>query len=35
VFGRTPGPAPFAAPTLDQHGGPVRAEADRLKDSAS
>jgi crotonobetainyl-CoA:carnitine CoA-transferase CaiB-like acyl-CoA transferase len=35
VFGRTPGPAPFAAPTLDQHGGQERAQADRLKNSAS
>jgi crotonobetainyl-CoA:carnitine CoA-transferase CaiB-like acyl-CoA transferase len=28
-FGRTPGPAPFAAPGLDQHGTEVRARADR------
>ena len=30
-FERTPGPAAFAAPTLDQHGEEVRAEADRLR----
>ncbi|MCW5220571.1 CoA transferase [Verminephrobacter aporrectodeae subsp. tuberculatae] len=30
-FGRTPGPPPFAAPVLDQHGDAVRAEADRLR----
>jgi len=30
-FDRTPGPAAFAAPTLDQHGEEVRAEADRLR----
>lgn len=30
-FGRTPGPVPFAAPVLDQHGDEVRAEADRLR----
>lgn len=29
-FSRTPGPAPFAAPTLDQHGPALRAEADQL-----
>ncbi|MGO4328548.1 CoA transferase [Cupriavidus sp. 2TAF22] len=29
-FGRTPGPEPFAAPTLDQHGDKVRDAADRL-----
>ncbi|WP_404994369.1 CaiB/BaiF CoA transferase family protein [Cupriavidus pauculus] len=29
-FGRTPGPEPFAAPALDQHGDQVRAAADRL-----
>lgn len=29
-FGRTPGPEPFAAPALDQHGDHVRAAADRL-----
>jgi hypothetical protein len=28
AFGRTPGPQPFAAPALDQHGDDVRAEAD-------
>lgn len=28
AFGRTPGPVPFAAPALDQHGDAVRAEAD-------
>jgi len=26
VYSRTPGPAPFAAPTLGQHGDDVRAE---------
>ncbi|MEB2399284.1 CaiB/BaiF CoA transferase family protein [Parapusillimonas granuli] len=31
TFGRTPGPEPFAAPTLDQHGAIVKAEADRLR----
>lgn len=30
-FDRTPGPAAFAAPTLDQHGEQIRAEADRLR----
>jgi crotonobetainyl-CoA:carnitine CoA-transferase CaiB-like acyl-CoA transferase len=30
-FDRTPGPDPFAAPTLDQHGDAIRAEADRLQ----
>jgi len=30
-FGRTPGPESFAAPTLDQHGDALRAEADRLR----
>jgi len=30
VFGRTPGPVPFAAPTLNQHGELVAAEAQRL-----
>ena len=30
-FDRTPGPAAFAAPTLDQHGEEIRAEADRLR----
>jgi crotonobetainyl-CoA:carnitine CoA-transferase CaiB-like acyl-CoA transferase len=30
-FDRTPGPAGFAAPTLDQHGEEIRAEADRLR----
>ncbi|MGO4281313.1 Crotonobetainyl-CoA:carnitine CoA-transferase CaiB [Cupriavidus sp. OV038] len=29
-FGRTPGPEPFAAPALDQHGDTVREAADRL-----
>jgi len=29
-FGRTPGPEPFAAPALDQHGATVREAADRL-----
>ncbi|KRB82153.1 CaiB/BaiF CoA transferase family protein [Noviherbaspirillum sp. Root189] len=29
-FGRTPGPEPFAAPALDQHGDMVRDAADRL-----
>lgn len=33
VFGRTPGPEPFAAPALDQHGERLRAEADRLGDA--
>ena len=33
-FGRTPGPDPFAAPTLDQHGSLVREAADRLKAAA-
>ncbi|MEJ5990330.1 CoA transferase [Ramlibacter sp. PS3R-8] len=33
VFGRTPGPAPFSAPALDQHGDAVRAEADHLRNS--
>ncbi|MBA2962350.1 MULTISPECIES: CaiB/BaiF CoA transferase family protein [Ramlibacter] len=28
-FGRTPGPAPFAAPAIDQHGDELREEADR------
>ena len=28
-FGRTPGPAPFAAPALDEHGEALRALADR------
>ncbi|MCZ2495909.1 CoA transferase [Xylophilus sp. Kf1] len=27
AFGRTPGPRPFAAPTMDQHGAELRAEA--------
>ncbi|MES3001389.1 MAG: CoA transferase [Pseudomonadota bacterium] len=30
-FGRTPGPEPFAAPALDEHGEALRAEADRLR----
>jgi crotonobetainyl-CoA:carnitine CoA-transferase CaiB-like acyl-CoA transferase len=30
-FDRTPGPDPFASPTLDQHGDAIRAEADRLR----
>jgi crotonobetainyl-CoA:carnitine CoA-transferase CaiB-like acyl-CoA transferase len=30
-FERTPGPAAFAAPVLDQHGGEIRDEADRLR----
>ena len=30
-YGRTPGPAPFAAPALDQHGAQLRAEADGLR----
>lgn len=29
TFDRTPGPVPFAAPALDQHGDSLRAEADR------
>ena len=32
-FGRTPAPAAFAAPTLDQHGEQIRAEADGLRGS--
>lgn len=28
-FDRTPGPEPFAAPALDQHGAEIKAEADR------
>lgn len=31
AFGRTPGPKPFAAPALDQHGDALRAEADGLR----
>jgi crotonobetainyl-CoA:carnitine CoA-transferase CaiB-like acyl-CoA transferase len=31
TFDRTPGPPPFAAPVLDEHGDAVRAEADRLR----
>ena len=31
TFSRTPGPAPYAAPTLDQHGDQIKAEADRLR----
>lgn len=34
-FGRTPGPDPFAAPALDQHGEDLRAEADRLRSGAA
>jgi crotonobetainyl-CoA:carnitine CoA-transferase CaiB-like acyl-CoA transferase len=30
-FERTPGPEAFAAPTLDEHGEEIRAEADRLR----
>jgi crotonobetainyl-CoA:carnitine CoA-transferase CaiB-like acyl-CoA transferase len=30
-FSRTPGPQPFAAPDLDQHGDALREEADRLR----
>jgi crotonobetainyl-CoA:carnitine CoA-transferase CaiB-like acyl-CoA transferase len=33
MFDRTPGPAAFAAPTLDQHGEQIRTEADRLRGS--
>lgn len=35
-FSRTPGPEPFAAPVLNQHGDRIKAEADRLnaRDSA-
>lgn len=33
-FSRTPGPEPFAAPTLGQHSSAVRAEAARLDDTA-
>lgn len=32
TFSRTPGPEPFAAPVLDQHGEHIKAEADRLRD---
>jgi crotonobetainyl-CoA:carnitine CoA-transferase CaiB-like acyl-CoA transferase len=32
TFDRTPGPEPFASPTLGQHDDAVRAEADRLSD---
>jgi crotonobetainyl-CoA:carnitine CoA-transferase CaiB-like acyl-CoA transferase len=35
VFGRTPGPEPFAAPALDQHGAQVREEADRSRPPAA
>ena len=31
AFGRSTGPAPFAAPVLDQHGDALRAQADRLR----
>ncbi len=31
TFGRTPGPKPFAAPMLDQHGAAIKAAVDRLK----
>ncbi len=31
AFGRTPGPEPYAAPVLDQHGEQIKAEADRLR----
>ena len=31
AFGRTSGPAPYAAPVLDQHGEQIKAEADRLR----
>jgi crotonobetainyl-CoA:carnitine CoA-transferase CaiB-like acyl-CoA transferase len=34
AYGRTPGPTPFAAPALDQHGEQLRAEADRLRANA-
>jgi crotonobetainyl-CoA:carnitine CoA-transferase CaiB-like acyl-CoA transferase len=30
TFSRTPGPEPFAAPTIDQHGEQIRQQADRL-----
>jgi citrate lyase beta subunit len=30
TFGRTPGPEPFAAPMLDQHGAAIKAAVDRL-----
>ncbi|MBC7726754.1 MAG: CoA transferase, partial [Microbacteriaceae bacterium] len=33
-FSRTPGPEPFAAPTLGQHSAAVRAEVARLDDTA-
>lgn len=32
AFSRTPGPEPFAAPTLDQHGDVVKAYADKLRE---
>ncbi|WP_207226451.1 CaiB/BaiF CoA transferase family protein [Corticibacter populi] len=35
AFSRTPGPAPFAAPALDQHGADIRAAADRLRESGN
>lgn len=31
TFSRTPGPAPYAAPTLGQHDDQIKAEADRLR----
>ncbi|MGB6103000.1 MAG: CoA transferase [Pusillimonas sp.] len=31
TFGRTPGPEPFAAPALNQHGAAITAQADRLR----
>ena len=31
TFSRTPGPEPYAAPALDQHGALIKAEADRLR----
>jgi crotonobetainyl-CoA:carnitine CoA-transferase CaiB-like acyl-CoA transferase len=31
TFSRTPGDPAFAAPTLDQHGDALRAEADRMR----
>jgi crotonobetainyl-CoA:carnitine CoA-transferase CaiB-like acyl-CoA transferase len=33
-FGRTPGPEPFAAPAMDQHGDAIRAQADRLRNAS-
>ena len=35
TFSRTPGAPAFAAPTLDQHGDALRAEADRMRTKPS